>query len=270
MTQKFETKKSLGQHFLNSPVVPGWMCDAADIKAGEMIVEIGPGTGALTRELLAREAQVVAVEADRRAIEVLESEFADAVSQGRLMIVGADARALDLSTLGLVDHAFKVVANIPYYLTGHLFRVFLESPIQPSSLVFLVQKEVGKRATASLERGEKESLLSLSIKAFGRPSYIKTVGKGHFSPPPKVDSAIVLVDDIGRRHFQDVDMGFFFEMLHLGFGQKRKQLAGNLSKRFDREKVVLAIRSIGARDDARAEDVDLARWLSLTRLLTKC
>src|SRR5690606_26695587 len=145
-----------------------------------------------------------------------------------------------------------------------------ESSIQPSRLVFLVQKEVGKRATALLERGEKESLLSLSIKAFGRPSYIKTVGKGHFSPPPKVDSAIVLVDDIGRRHFQDVDMGFFFEMLHLGFGQKRKQLAGNLSKRFDREKVVLAIRSIGARDDARAEDVDLARWLSLTRLLTKC
>lgn len=267
MADSFQTKKSLGQHFLNSPVVPAWMCDAGQVQAGDHVLEIGPGTGALTRELLARGATVTALETDRRALEVLRQTFTDAEATGQLTLIDQDVRQLDLSGLDLKDGTFKVIANIPYYLTGHLFRVFLESPIQPSDLVFLVQKEVAKRATARLSRGEKESLLSLSIKAFGEPVYVRTVGKGHFSPSPKVDSAIILIRNINRDKFKDVDPAAFFKILHLGFGQKRKQLVGNLSHTFDRDLVEQICTELHIPLTARAEDIPLTQWLELTKRL---
>jgi 16S rRNA (adenine1518-N6/adenine1519-N6)-dimethyltransferase len=267
MPEKFRTKKSLGQHFLTSAVVPRWMCDAAGLKMGDTVVEVGPGTGVLTRELLNRGVRVLALEADRRAIEVLEEEFAEAIESGQLRVTNSDVRELDLMGLGLADHSFKVVSNIPYYLTGHLFRLFLESEVQPRTLVFLVQKEVGHRATASLARGDKESLLSLSLKVFGEPSYVKTVGKGHFSPPPKVDSAIVLVKNIHRRHFTDIDPETFFQVLHWGFGAKRKQLLGNLSQHFKRENLRTIFHELSIPENVRAEDMELETWLYLVKKL---
>jgi 16S rRNA (adenine1518-N6/adenine1519-N6)-dimethyltransferase len=268
MNEKFETKKSLGQHFLNSAAVPRLLCDAGDVKKDDLVLEIGPGTGVLTREILARGATVIALEADRRAIEVLKRDFAADISSARLRVVETDVRKLDLRSLGLADHSFKVVANIPYYLTGHLFRVFLEGDTQPRSLVFLVQKEVGKRAAANLSRGGKESLLSLSIKAFGEPEYMRTVGKGHFTPPPKVDSAIIRVSDIGRERFGRLAPAAFFEVLHLGFGAKRKQLLGNLAKRYDRQSVAKAFEALGLASDIRAEDIDIDTWIKLAKKLS--
>lgn len=229
MTEKFEHKKSLGQHFLTSSVVPRWMCDAGDIKPAETVVEIGPGTGVLTEELLLRGANVIALEADQRAIDVLTERFTNHCESGQLKVLHADVRNFDWTSLGLKNSSYKVVANIPYYLSGLLFRTILENEVQPSTLVFLVQKEVAKRATSDISKGEKESLLSLSIKSFGEPAYIKNVSRGHFTPPPKVDSGIIAVRNISRDNFIDVPTIFFFELLHLGFGQKRKQLLGNLS-----------------------------------------
>lgn len=269
MNERFETKKSLGQNFLNSTVVPRWMCDASDVKVGDVVLEIGPGTGALTREILDRGAKVVALETDQRAIAVLEQEFADAISSRQLTLVHGDARELDLNELGLSNHSFKVVANIPYYLTGHLFRTCLESDIQPNTLVFLVQKEVGKRATSSLARGEKESLLSLSLQAFGEPKYVKTVRRGHFTPAPKVDSAIVLVSNIGLGRLKGVDTKRFFEILHLGFGQKRKQLLGNLSNVYERSQVANILKDLDLPETIRAEDVPFSKWVSLVAALPK-
>ncbi len=265
--KKFKTKKSLGQHFLNSEVVPRWLSDAARIEKGETVVEIGPGTGALTEELLKRKAKIIALEADRRAIEVLKKKFKDAIASSRLLIKHADVRRFDIAKLNLKDHNFKVVANIPYYLSGLLFRLFLSDKIQPKLLVFLVQKEVGKRATTSLERGEKESLLSLSVKAFGTPHYIKSVSRGHFTPQPKVDSAIVLIENINKDNFKNLNQEFFFELLHLGFGKKRKQLLGNLSANFPREKLIDSFSTLGIKETARAEDLGLELWLSLAKLL---
>ena len=267
-SEPFATKKSLGQHFLNSDLVPNWMCDAAFVTRGDVVVEVGPGTGALTSALLLRGAQVIALEADRRAIAVLTETFAEAIHRGELVIHHADMRTYDLADLALPG-GYKVVANIPYYLSGMLFRTFLEHSVQPETIVFLVQKEVAKRLTASLERNEKESLLSLSVKLYGTPEYVRSVSRGHFTPPPKVDSAIVAIRDIGRGRLSRIDAEHFFTVLHLGFGKKRKQLLGNLSETYPRDTLTHIFSTLNLPHTVRAEDIPLATWLSLVRALAE-
>lgn len=256
MTERFVHKKSLGQHFLNNPVIPERMCVAADLMPGEVVVEIGPGTGALTQKILAHGAHVIAIETDDRAVESLTDRFKDEITNGQLTIVTADARYLNPAELGLKDRSYKVVANIPYYLSGFLFRIFLESSCQPSQLVFLVQKEVAER----IVRDPKSSLLSLSIAAFGDPTYICTVKRGNFTPPPKVDSAVVAVKNISRERLSGVPAEFFFATLHLAFGQKRKQLVGNLSAAYPRAFLEQICISLEIPVTTRAEDLGLPVW----------
>ena len=263
-SEKFLHKKSLGQHFLNSDYVPKKMCDAADVQVGETVLEIGPGTGVLTRELLLRGANVIAVEADTRAIESLTENFSEALLSGQLIVHHADARTLDLASLGLLDHAYKAVANIPYYISGLLFRSLLESTCQPSTLVFLVQKEVAVR----IARDKKESLLSLSVKIFGNPTYVGTIARGHFNPPPKIDSAIIAVKNISRDAFAEVSQTDFFAILHLGFGQKRKQLLSNLSHSYNRQHLEQIFTKINLSLTVRAEDVSVETWISLVTELS--
>jgi 16S rRNA (adenine1518-N6/adenine1519-N6)-dimethyltransferase len=259
MTEKFEHKKSLGQHFLNSDYAPKKMCDAAHLTAGDIVLEVGPGTGILTKEILARGAQVIAIEADPRAITSLEDTFPSEIASGQLVIHHHDARVLHPGDFGATDHKYKVVANIPYYISGSLFRSFLDTDCQPTDLVFLVQKEVAER----IARDKKESLLSLSVKLFGIPSYISTVKRGHFTPPPKVDSAVIAVNDISRDYFQDIDRAELFSLLHLGFGQKRKQLLGNLSQTYSRKTVSQTFTELGIPQDIRAEDVSPELWAQI-------
>ncbi|NCN12018.1 ribosomal RNA small subunit methyltransferase A [Candidatus Kaiserbacteria bacterium] len=263
MPEKFEHKKSLGQHFLNSDYVPKKMCDAAGELRGKTVLEIGPGTGVLTREILARGAKVVAVEADKRAIVSLEANFPEEITKGQLTLHHHDARTLDPAQFGLIKHSYIVIANIPYYLTGYLFRTILDSINQPSTLVFLIQKEVAERIT----RDKKESLLSLSVKIFGNPTYICTVGRSHFTPAPNVDSAVIAIQNISRNNFSTVRSEHLFTLLHLGFGQKRKQLLGNLSKNYDRSKLEDIFKMLEIPFNIRAEDLPVSTWISLAVLL---
>lgn len=249
--------------------MPGWLCDAGTISgAGEVVLEIGPGTGALTKELLKRGAQVVAVEADPRAIELLKETFASEIISGQLRVEQGDMRELSAENVAKIfdlrDHEYKLIANIPYYLSGLLFRTFLETSIQPSDLVFLVQKEVAER----IARDSKESLLSLSVKIFGEPAYIRTVGKGHFTPPPAVDSAIIAIHNLTHSSLSETELALFFKLIHLGFGQRRKQLVGNLSSEFPRETVQKSLEKLGLEPTIRAEDLSIEQWIELTHSLS--
>tara|TARA_B100002051_G_scaffold276694_1_gene326962 strand:+ start:6146 stop:6946 length:801 start_codon:yes stop_codon:yes gene_type:complete len=261
--EKFEHKKSLGQHFLNSDYVPKKMCDAAEVAAGDLVVEIGPGTGVLTREILQRGAKVIAIEADERAISALQENFAPEIDRDQLTIFHDDARTLDLNKYGLKTGQYKVVANIPYYISGLLFRSFLDTPIHPNTLVFLVQKELAER----IARDPKESLLSLSVKVFGDPKYIGTIKRGHFTPPPQVDSAIVAVNNINFKGQSKIEAKDFFKIIKLAFAQKRKQLAGNLAAEFERSEIEAALSDLNLPLTIRGEDVSLADWIALTEKL---
>lgn len=240
-------KKSLGQHFLKNPYYLGLVADAAKITKGELVLEIGPGEGTLTRVLLERGAKVLAIEKDSRLIPVLKERFA----ADNFEVVEGDA--LDMEP---PQEPYKLAGNIPYYITGALFKKFLTATHQPSVLVFLVQREVAER----IARDKKESILSLSIKAYGEPRYIKTVPRGAFSPPPEVDSAILAVEHISRSNFANAaHEKKFFELVKKGFSSKRKLLLNNLGKEYADK-----LKHVGMPSKVRAEDVPLAAWLKLS------
>jgi len=239
-------KKSLGQHFLRSVSYLNAIADAAEIKKGDTVLEIGPGEGTLTAVLLERGAHVVAIEKDSRLIPVLTEKFAEK----SFKLVEGDALEFEVEKLKLKN--FKVVGNIPYYITGALLKKFLSGDAQPSTLVFLIQKEVAER----IARSKKESILSLSVKAYGEPKYIKTVPRGAFAPAPNVDSAILSVANISRAHFKNAKSEEkFFELVKTGFGQKRKLLKSNLKKILGEKSEALG--------SIRAEDMALEEWFKL-------
>ncbi len=253
-----EKKKSLGQNFLHNPYYLSLIADTAEITPGEVVLEVGPGEGALTRELLSRGATVVAVEKDSRLIPILKETFAQELKAKKLFLHEGDA--LELSPRELkIRGKYKVVANIPYYITGLLIRKFLSEEKQAELLVLLVQKEVAER----IARSKKESILSLSVKAYGEPKYIKTVPRGAFAPSPKVDSAILRISGVSRKNFKKTAAEEkFFKLVKAGFAQKRKLLKKNLSallgsasdELFTKENISFT---------ARAEDVPLEKWLGL-------
>ncbi|HVV38799.1 MAG TPA: 16S rRNA (adenine(1518)-N(6)/adenine(1519)-N(6))-dimethyltransferase RsmA [Candidatus Paceibacterota bacterium] len=254
-------KKSLGQHFLHSTHYLNMIVDAADIKPGERVLEIGPGDGALTAALIARGAEVVAIEKDSRLIPILQKTFAEDIREKKLSLIEGDALEVGAETLELKDRAYKLVANIPYYITGAIMEKFLSSGVQPSAMTLLVQKEVAER----IAREKKESILSLSVKAYGTPIYMHTVPAGAFSPPPKVDSAILSITNISRKNFANANQEKrFFEIVHAGFAHKRKLLGRNLEPLLGKEYSGI-LQNIGVTENARAEDMPLETWLALSR-----
>ncbi len=223
-------------------------------------MEVGPGHGELTKELLSRGARVIAVEKDKTLVLGLEKIFKEEIKSSQLKIIESDIRNISAGELlpeGISK--YKLVGNIPYYITGFLLRSFLSRPPRPERIVFLVQKEVAERIT----RSKKESLLSLSIKAYGTPKYIATVKAGSFSPPPKVDSAILAIENITNPFSDPQEEKLFFEILRAGFSQKRKALLGNLSKEFNRKTLESVFERCDLNPKIRAEDISLNGWVCL-------
>jgi len=253
-------KKSLGQNFLMHRQTAERIVAAAKVPEGALVLEIGPGTGMLTRELLKAGYRVLAVEADNALAPELLETFQEEIDAGRLSVLHADIRSFATET---ITEPYHVVANIPYYITGEIIRQFLTAPNQPRSMTLLVQKEVAERVA----REKKGSLLSLSIKAFGTPSYAFTVPRGAFLPAPKVDSAVLVISDIGRVGFGEGDEDRFFKVLKAGFAHKRKRLLKNLEEYWPKEAVREAAAAAGVGEDARAEELSLPTWKSLARAL---
>lgn len=252
-------KKALGQNFLMHQKTADRIADVGVTSQDETVLEIGPGTGMLTRALLRRAKHVVAVETDKELIPHLKETFKEEIALGRLALIEEDIRNFDTSTLG----TYTLVANIPYYITGEIIRMFLSGGNKPSSMTLLVQKEVAER----IVRSKKESLLSLSVKVYGTPHYRFTVSKGSFKPAPKVDSAVLSITDIRNPFTSAKEEETFFKVLHAGFAHKRKLLVRNLEAFASRDATQDAFSALQIPEKMRAEDVHLSTWISLSQKL---
>jgi 16S rRNA (adenine1518-N6/adenine1519-N6)-dimethyltransferase len=213
MTTDLRAKKSLGQNWLVNEGVLDRIVETAEVSTGDTVLEIGPGKGALTRRLAATGARVVAVEKDRRLIEPLRAMFADAPN---VTIKEADIMNFAPTSFGLDAMGYKLVANIPYYLTSRLIRLTLES-WRPSLAVLMVQDEVARRIMAT---PPDMNLLALSVRLYALPSVIMKVSRGSFRPIPDVDSAVVKLT-LAETH---PDSAAILSLAKKAFMQKRKQL----------------------------------------------
>lgn len=258
--EKIRAKKSLGQNFLRSKKALDAIVEAGDIENTDTILEIGPGEGVLTKRLLEKAGKVIAIEKDARLISGLQTQFAQEISERKLELIEADI----LNYLLQVTN-YKLIANIPYYITGEIIRKFLESENQPEKIVLLLQKEVAQRIVA---RDKKESILSLSVKVYGEPRYIATVKKESFSPKPKVDSAIVSISNISKTNFKNTTEEKFFSIVKAGFAQKRKKLINNLRKVAPKEILEKVFQELNLDPNTRAEDISFELWLKIAESLS--
>jgi 16S rRNA (adenine1518-N6/adenine1519-N6)-dimethyltransferase len=263
-------KKSLGQNFLHSMPIVEKIVDVSGILPGDIVVEVGPGEGVLTNALLNAGAHVIAIEKDARCIPLLADRFADAINDRHLILIEGDVLEKNITTelFAILSEipSYKVVANIPYYITGMLFRYFLEEHRQPSQLTFLVQKEVAEQIIAKDAKG---SILSLSIKIFGDPHYVGKVGKECFRPEPKVDSAILTIKNINDARLGTVSRVQFFRVVKAGFRARRKMLVGNLVDGLsaDKASVLALFEKLQINPKIRGEDLSIEQWVQLAELL---
>lgn len=252
------TKKSLGQHWLSDEASLAAMCEAAEVMPEDTVLEIGPGPGTLTELLVARAKQVVAVEFD----EALARELPARVPAANLQVVQHDILTFDLTQL---PPQYKVVANIPYYLTSNLLRTLSESANPPAVTALLVQKEVAERVAA---KPGAMSLLSVSAQFYWEVALGPIVPAALFTPPPKVDSQILSMRYRREPLFPDIEAQQFFRVAKAGFSQRRKTLLNSLSAglRLSREQTAALLAHAGIEPTTRAQNLSLQEWHRLATL----
>ncbi len=248
-----EAKKSYGQNFLVDKDALEGIVASAQVSSEDTVLEIGPGLGVLTDELVKHAAQVVAVEADAELAELLTRR-----APGNLRVVAADALQYDLSQL---PQGYKVVANLPYYITSPLLRFLLEAENKPASITVLVQKEVAERIVAS---PGQMSVLACSVQYYGKPELVRVVPATSFYPSPKVDSAVLHITLFGEPVFA-ADTKQLFRLIKAGFGEKRKMLRNSLAGglAITSAQAIKLIAGAGLRETARAQELSMAEWQRL-------
>lgn len=251
-------KAKLGQHFLTRPEIARWVAESVSISHEDTVLEIGPGHGILTRELLQVAHTVVAIEKDSALVTELQETFAKEIQDKKLILIHEDIRNFEPSHYTELKKGYTLIANIPYYITGFIIRLFLTSAHQPKAIAVLIQKEVAERIVA---KDKKHSLLSLSVHAFGTPTLKKVVKAGAFSPPPKVDSAILAIENVSRSAFRSKEHEErFFSLIHAGFASKRKMLYKQIENLVVKDTFTIC----DIDQKARAEDLLLEQWLCLS------
>ncbi|MEN8252541.1 MAG: 16S rRNA (adenine(1518)-N(6)/adenine(1519)-N(6))-dimethyltransferase RsmA [Patescibacteria group bacterium] len=258
--KKFKHKKSLGQNFLKNESVISDIVESAELSSESVVLEIGPGQGVLTEKLAEVAGKVIAVELDDRLIPVLEEKFRETEN---IEIVHDDILKVNLfefsKTYNLKSKTYKVVANIPYYITAPIIRTFLESENQPSEIILMVQKEVAERLVA--EPGEM-SILAVSAQYYADVEYLFTVPREDFDPMPQVDSAIISLKVKNQKSKESKD---FFRTVKIGFSAKRKTLANNLANGFqiDKKEVEKTLVEMGFSKSVRAQELSVDDWKKL-------
>ena len=257
-----KARKRLGQHFLIDEEILQLITSSAELTPADVVVEIGPGLGVLTGELARRAGRVIAVELDNKLADILQQtlSYLDNVA-----IVNEDILDIDPAALLPEPRAYKVVANLPYYITSPVLRHFLEAAVKPEVMLVMVQKEVAEVIVA--EPGQR-SLLSISVQFYGKPRIVGYVSAQSFYPAPEVDSAILRIDVYPRPVVAITDEKSFFELVRAGFTASRKQLVNSLAQglRLPKAEVLALLDGADIVPQRRAETLTLEEWAELWRV----
>lgn len=265
-------RKSLGQHFLIDESVLEQIVSAAELNPEDIVIEVGPGLGTLTKQLAEHVAKVIAVELDSKLVEMLRRELPPF---SNVSIVNADILQITPSQLlerysgfsgGAFAANYKVVANLPYYITSPVLRHFLEASLKPSLMVVMVQREVGEAIVAS---EGKMSLLSIGVQFYSKPTITARVSAKSFYPPPKVNSVVLRLDLYSKPVVEVTDIPGFFEVVGCGFRSPRKQLRNSLARGLEMSpgEIDLLLEEAGIEGKRRPETLSLEEWRKLWEVL---
>ena len=272
----FKAKKRLGQHFLVDEHALRCILSAAELSHEDIVVEVGPGLGVLTKELAECAGKVIAVELDSKLVSILRKKLSPfsnikiihadilKIAPWQLLedviapssVIASEAKQSDIA------RGYKVVANLPYYITSPVLRHFLEAPFKPSMMVVMVQSEVGEAIAAV---PGKMSLLSVRTQFYSKPTIIARVPAESFYPRPKVNSLILRLDVYSKPSIEISDVAAFFDIVSCGFSSPRKQLRNSLAQSLgmSSSQVALLLRRAGIEVKRRAETLSLEEWKKL-------
>ena len=254
-----QPKKSLGQHWLHDEASLNAMLAAGEVTGEDIVLEVGPGLGTLTKKLCVAAKKVIAVELD----DILAADLKNKVPAENLEVVHQSILDFDTSVL---PKGYKIIANIPYYLTSNLIRIMLESPNPPSVMVLLIQKEVAQRVVAGA--GEM-GILSVATQFYAEAALKEEVPAELFTPPPKVDSQILQLKLRKTPLFENVNTDQFFKIVKAGFSEKRKKLRSALSGglNISKQEADTLLQAANISLDARAQELTLEQWHELNKSL---
>lgn len=272
-------KKSLGQHFLTNQKAIFEIVNAGELEKGDFVLEIGPGKGVLTEKILEKGVRMISVEKDTELIPFLKEKFEKEILKNKLLLSNQDILNINVETL-FKDFSsqkllrYKLIANIPYYITGAIIEKFLSTHKKPERLVLLIQKEVAERIVA---KNKKESILSLAVKFYGDPKIIYKVSAGSFFPKPKVDSAVLLIKI--KDHLIDKNLeANYLKIVKQAFSHKRKIALNNLKNleglnvkkhKLKKKDVKIDFENIfeklNINKKIRAEDIDFETFIKIAK-----
>jgi 16S rRNA (adenine1518-N6/adenine1519-N6)-dimethyltransferase len=256
-----KAKKSLGQNFLKDDAVLHRIVENANLSVDDVVIEIGPGHGVLTELLAQKCKKVIAIELDNRLIETLQNKFR---STNNVEIIHGDILKINLPNL---VKNYKVVANLPYYITSPVIRLFLETQYPPQEMILMVQKEVAERICA---QAGKMSILAISVQYYAKPEYLFTVPKESFEPMPKVESAVIRIMNHESRIMNNKEeTKKIFRIVRAGFSAKRKTLVNNLSNglSIDKKEIEEKLIVLGFSKNTRAQELGVENWNKLVKML---
>lgn len=258
---------SLGQNFLKDKEIVNKIISAASLNEDDFVIEIGPGKGILTGELAKYAGKVLAIEIDIDLIEPLRKKFSH---QKNIAIIHSDILKINLTELlgNEVFKQYKIIANIPYYITSPIIRLFLESGMPPQEMILMVQKEVAERIVA---KPGQMSILAVSVQYYAEAEILFDVPREAFSPVPEVDSTIIKIipSSSSSNNFRKLgSRKQFFRIVKAGFSAKRKTLVNNLSHglRLDKKKVEEKIKAAGFLPTVRAQELSVEDWKKMTKI----
>ncbi len=255
--------KKLGQNFLINQEIIDEIVEKSEISKDDVVIEIGPGLGSLTKALLAKAKKVIAIELDPNMVDVLKGRFLN----DNLEIIFGDVLKVDLNEIIREESSVKVVANLPYYITTPILMKLLEEKYSFKSITVMVQKEVGERICST--PGTKEyGAITIAVNYYSLPRIIIDVPKENFLPSPEVDSCVVKLDIRKEPPVKLKDEGSFFEIVRDGFNHRRKTISNSLaSGKQDKEKIIQVLNKLSIDEKLRAENLTIEEFASIANEL---